>query len=228
MMIEHSQITTSFGSHSHQIVHNHDPHQDPNMVAINFTYLRADSPRGVSEVAVTPERKKLPSPPKKKRIRKLVLARGEWIPTPEDDGVNVDADAATELLTFSSAGEDDQDDLTPIVQVVCCRSESESPQQQQCNRTFEEERDQVSVTSIKIHSFKNTKSSPNSPTQTNPTYQTISSIEYNANGRPECIYVAESDEWSISTLGSSIAADARAGKNRTSLTNLENLMTGTF
>ncbi len=223
MMIVHSQITTSFDSH--QIVHNHDPNQDPNMVAINFTYLRADSPRGVAEVAVTPERKKITSPPKKKRIRKLVLARGEWIPTPED-GVNVDADAATELLTFSSAGEDDHDDLTPIVQVVCCRSETDSPQQ--CNRNQQEERDQVSVASIKIHSFKNKKSPPNSPTQTNPTYQTISSIEYNAYGRPECIYVADNDEWSISTLGSSIAADSRAGKNRTSLTNLENLMTGTF
>lgn len=76
--------------------------------------------------------------------------------------------------------------------------------------------------------------SPPSPSPTNPTYRSSATsatiIEYTANGTPENIYVSreDDDEWSVSTLGSTILGDARPGGGRLPFTSHENLMIGTF
>uniref|UniRef100_A0A7S3QJK6 Uncharacterized protein n=1 Tax=Chaetoceros debilis TaxID=122233 RepID=A0A7S3QJK6_9STRA len=158
------------------------------MVSINFTYLRTQRPM-------------------KRKNRKLVLAKGEWI-------------LSEELL------DTDPDSLNGDQIPITISEDSEIKM-----ISHEEERVHEYCCSTRNHPLK----SPPSPTPTTPTYRSsatsATTIEYTADGTPENIYVSrenDDDEWSVSTLGSTIIGDARPGGRRLPFTSHENLMIGTF
>ena len=65
---------------------------------------------------------------------------------------------------------------------------------------------------------------PTTPTPTTPK----KTLQCDGTGRPECIEISDSDEWSVSTMGDSVFDDAKPGGKRSPKAKHSNIMSGSF